>query len=161
MSSMLSSRGTNDPVDPRTWRIIGPRFTVSGQMVERSTVGAAGFSRATPRTPTVNTTTATPVHTAYWRIFLRFKSGRAISIDWRGSICRSKGLRAMRIEKKYVSLNRTRAGAPEVAVSGAALFDFGQCGSSPRAGWEPIRIPFQNHDYARRAHLRRNARSPT
>ncbi len=33
---------------PRTWRSIEPRFTVSVQMVARSTLGAAGFSRATP-----------------------------------------------------------------------------------------------------------------
>jgi hypothetical protein len=60
---------------------MGPRLTVSGQMVERSTVGAAGLSRATATTATVNNTTATPAHTAYWRIFFCFKSGRAISID--------------------------------------------------------------------------------
>ncbi len=39
--------GTSDP-GPRTWRSIGPRFTVSVQTVARSTVGAAGFSRKMP-----------------------------------------------------------------------------------------------------------------
>jgi hypothetical protein len=50
-------------------------------MVERSTVGAAGLSRETATTATVNNTTATPAHTANWRFLLSFKSGRAISID--------------------------------------------------------------------------------
>ena len=40
-----SSTGTSVP-RPRTWRTIGPRFTVSRQTVAASTVGAAGFSRA-------------------------------------------------------------------------------------------------------------------
>ena len=38
------SSGTSVP-RPRTWRTIGPRFTVSSQTVARSTVGAAGFRR--------------------------------------------------------------------------------------------------------------------
>jgi len=80
MSSMLSSRGTNDPVDPRTWRIMGPRFTVSGQMVERSTVGAAGLSRDTPSSATANSTTATPPMIQSRRFLFCNKSGRAISI---------------------------------------------------------------------------------
>ena len=33
---------------PRTWRNIGPRFTVSTQTVDRSTVGAAGLSLDKP-----------------------------------------------------------------------------------------------------------------
>ncbi len=40
-----SSTGTSVP-RPRTWRTIGPRLTVSTQTVARSTVGAAGLSRA-------------------------------------------------------------------------------------------------------------------
>ena len=40
-----SSTGTSVP-RPRTCRTIGPRLTVSTQTVARSTVGAAGFSRA-------------------------------------------------------------------------------------------------------------------
>ena len=36
--------GTSVP-RPRTWRTIGPRFTVSIQTVERSTLGTAGLSR--------------------------------------------------------------------------------------------------------------------
>src|SRR5437868_5085564 len=38
------SSGTSVP-RPRTWRTIGPRFTVSIQTLERSTLGAAGFKR--------------------------------------------------------------------------------------------------------------------
>src|SRR5262249_25233901 len=38
------SSGTSVP-RPRTWRTIGPRFTVSIQTVERSTLGTAGFNR--------------------------------------------------------------------------------------------------------------------
>ena len=41
------------PVDPRTWRIMSLRFTVSGQTVDASTVGAAGLSRETRTTATV------------------------------------------------------------------------------------------------------------
>ena len=40
------SSGTRVP-RPRTWRSIGPRFTVSIQTAERSTLGAAGFNRET------------------------------------------------------------------------------------------------------------------
>ena len=40
------SSGTSVP-RPRTWRSIGPRFTVSIQTEERSTLGAAGFKRET------------------------------------------------------------------------------------------------------------------
>ena len=40
---------------PRTWRTIGPRFTVSGHTTARSTVGAAGFSL---ESPTLTSTTA-------------------------------------------------------------------------------------------------------
>src|SRR5438034_8335829 len=38
------SSGTSVP-NPRTWRTIGPRLTVSIQTVERSTLGTAGFKR--------------------------------------------------------------------------------------------------------------------
>ena len=41
------SSGISVP-EPRTWRVIGPRLTVSIQTVARSTLGAAGFSRETP-----------------------------------------------------------------------------------------------------------------
>ena len=44
--SMVSS-GTSVP-RPRTSRTIGPRFTVSGQTVDSSTPGAAGFSLVSP-----------------------------------------------------------------------------------------------------------------
>ena len=57
ISSIESSRGTRLPVDERTWRTSGPRFTVSVQMVERSTVGAAGLSRDTAITASTATTT--------------------------------------------------------------------------------------------------------
>ena len=42
------SSGTSVP-RPRTWRTIGPRLTVSIHTVARSTDGAAGFSRESPR----------------------------------------------------------------------------------------------------------------
>ncbi len=58
----------------------GPRFTESGQMVERSTVGAAGLSRETANAIDAKTTTATPAHMISWRFLFCFKSGRAISI---------------------------------------------------------------------------------
>jgi len=73
------SSGTSVP-DPRTCRSIGPRLTVPIQIVERSTDGAAGFSRDTPTEITVMTmSAATPYR--IWRIFfLRLNSGeRAMS----------------------------------------------------------------------------------
>ena len=51
------SSGTSVP-EPRTWRSIGPRFTVSIQTTARSTVGAAGFSRETPSEMPPTTITA-------------------------------------------------------------------------------------------------------
>jgi hypothetical protein len=39
-----------------------PRFTLSVQMVLRSTVGAAGFSREMPTVAPINTTTAMLAH---------------------------------------------------------------------------------------------------
>jgi hypothetical protein len=128
---------------------MGPRLTVSGQMVERSTVGAAGLSRNTTTMANVNTTAATPAHTAYWRIFFRFKSGRAISIARSRSIWRSKGLRTMRVEKKDVSLNRAKRNALEVPVSGAALFDSGQCKPERQPGKLPklTRLSFPGSEH--------------
>ena len=62
-----SSTGTSVP-RPRTWRTIGPRFTVSTQTVARSTVGAAGFNRAS----TTDTAAMTMTATAPSMICLRF-----------------------------------------------------------------------------------------
>src|SRR5271165_4899523 len=77
-----------------------PRLTVSGQIVDRSTVGAAGLSRETATTATVNSTAATPAYIAYWRIFFFFRSGRAISITSGYSTCHAKGAPSLIIEKK-------------------------------------------------------------
>src|SRR5262245_54812274 len=63
------SSGTSVP-NPRTSRFIGPRFTVSGQIVERSTVGAAGLSRPTATVvaaKAVTTTTATRMRRTNFR----------------------------------------------------------------------------------------------
>jgi hypothetical protein len=49
-------------------------------MVERSTVGAAGFNLETPTPNAATTTTATPAQIINWRFLFCFKSGRAISI---------------------------------------------------------------------------------
>ncbi len=76
---IASSRGTRVP-SPRTWRTIGPRFTVSVHTAERSTVGAAGFSRITRKVTAARTTTPIAiVNTCRFR-FLAFRSGREISI---------------------------------------------------------------------------------
>ncbi len=64
------SSGTSVP-KPRTSRSMGPRFTVSGQSVDISTPGAAGFSLASPTvmpTPAAATNTIPAVH----RIAFRF-----------------------------------------------------------------------------------------
>ena len=52
-----SSTGTSVP-RPRTWRTIGPRLTMSTQTVARSTVGAAGFNRASTTDTAAMTMTA-------------------------------------------------------------------------------------------------------
>ena len=76
---IASSRGTRVP-RPRTWRTMGPRFTVSVQTVERSTLGAAGFSRITRNVTAARTTTPTAIVTICRLRFLAFRSGREISI---------------------------------------------------------------------------------
>ena len=80
ISAIESSRGTNVPVDPRTWMMMFPLLTVSFQIVELSTEGAAGLSLATATAATATTTTATPVQIISRRVFFCFRSGRAISI---------------------------------------------------------------------------------
>ena len=60
INSMESSRGARTPVEERTWRTSGPRFTVSVQMVERSTSGAAGLRRMTTTASAATASTATP-----------------------------------------------------------------------------------------------------
>src|SRR5258707_15283006 len=77
---MLSSRGVRVPVEPRTWRMMLPRFTVSGHTADASTVGDAGFNRETPYAAAERTTTAIPIQTINWRRFFSLMSGRAISI---------------------------------------------------------------------------------
>ncbi len=95
INSIESSRGVNVPVDPRTWRIMLPRFTVSGQTAEASTVGAAGFSRETANAAPARTTTATAIQTAIWRFFFRLISGRAISIRTKGCTWGAKNHRCL------------------------------------------------------------------
>src|ERR1019366_9132989 len=123
--------------DARTWRTSGPLFTVSGQMVERSTVGAAGFSRETAKPSAATTTTATPVQIINWRFLFCFKSGRAISITTCTCIYYATEGSTTRVENKQVDglaarLNdrrsdrfqgstvrfRTQAGGPCLTLSG-------------------------------------------
>ena len=80
ISSIESSRGTSVPVEPRTWMVMFPRFTVSVQMVERSTDGAAGLSPYTATAAIATSTTAMPLQIIRRRVFFCFRSGRAISI---------------------------------------------------------------------------------
>ena len=77
ISSIESSRGTRLPVEPRTWMVRSPRLTVSGQMVERSTVGAAGLSRETATTATVNNDhrDASPYYILAHPLFLQVWAG--------------------------------------------------------------------------------------
>jgi len=103
---------------------MGPRFTVSGQMVERSTVGAAGLSRDTATTATVNNTTATPAHTAYWRILFFFKSGRAISITpWIEHLPCQRDARLNALITQSLMDTWARCERLKVTGSGATLFD--------------------------------------
>src|SRR2546425_10100684 len=54
------SSGTSVP-RPRTWRTIGPRFTVSIQTLERSTLGAAGFNRDNANVAKIKPTALAPI----------------------------------------------------------------------------------------------------
>ncbi len=136
MSWMLSSRGTRVPVDPRTWRIIGPRFTVSVQMAERSTGGAAGLSRATITTAIAMTTTATPAYTNIWRFFFCLSLGGRYPCQPGGSTCHAKR-RLQRVLKnkelncdKSASVIRARIDRLQ-----GRLFDIGQFQWHVKAGW--------------------------
>ena len=73
------SFGTSVP-GPRTSRSISPRFTVSSHTLERSTLGAAGPSFASPRMPPSTTTPAMTPSTICLRRFLTFRSERWISM---------------------------------------------------------------------------------
>ena len=85
INSIESSRGARTPIVERTWRTRGPRLTVSVQMVERSTVGAAGLRRKTIAARTAMTITAAPAQSSVRRFFFCLMSGRAISIAEEGS----------------------------------------------------------------------------
>src|SRR5260370_13815647 len=65
---------------PRTSRSIGRRFTVSGQMVEASTEGAAGFSFDNARVTPAQSSTATVTYTIRLIFLARALDGRCISI---------------------------------------------------------------------------------
>ena len=66
----------SDP-SPRTCRSIEPRFTVSVQMVARSTLGAAGLSRATPTVSSYqyDESDATPDKLAAALLMFEFRPG--------------------------------------------------------------------------------------
>ena len=70
------SSGTSVP-SPRTCRTIGPRFTVSIQTVERSTVGTAGFNREKPIVARI-----TPSATAEMVMIRRLRFFAATSGPW-------------------------------------------------------------------------------
>ncbi len=73
------SSGTSVP-EPRTWRSISPRLTVSIHTVARSTDGAAGLSRDTATVMRMMTASADTPMMARRIFFLRMTdSGRAIS----------------------------------------------------------------------------------
>jgi hypothetical protein len=73
--------GTSEP-SPLTCRSIDPRFTVSGQIVPYSTLGAAGFSRDTPSViPSTARTAITDKITCLRRFFRFTDSSRTISIS--------------------------------------------------------------------------------
>src|ERR1700741_2941739 len=73
------SSGTSVP-RPRTSRSIGPRFTVSGQIVEASTEGAAGFSRDNARVTPAQASTATVTYTILLIFLARAFDGLWMSI---------------------------------------------------------------------------------
>src|SRR5438876_6816752 len=66
--------GSNVP-RPRTWRTIGPRFTVSIQTLERSTLGAAGFNRDKANVANSNPTALTEISQCGACAFLRQRLG--------------------------------------------------------------------------------------
>src|ERR1700738_1833658 len=73
------SSGTKVP-RPRTSRSIGPRFTVSGQIVEPSTDGAAGFRRDNARVTPAQSSTATVTYAIRLIFLARAFDGLWISI---------------------------------------------------------------------------------
>src|ERR1700737_110883 len=73
------SLGTRGP-RPRTSRSIGRRLTVSGQMVEPSTDGAAGFNRESASVTPAQSSTAAVTYRILLIFFARALDGRCISI---------------------------------------------------------------------------------
>ena len=74
------SSGTSVP-RPRTWRSIGPRFTVSIQTEARSTLIAAGFSREMTTVMTIRPSTEAAAMISRRFFFRRATSGRGTSMD--------------------------------------------------------------------------------
>src|SRR5438876_2623889 len=68
------SSGTNVP-RPRTWRTIGPLFTVAIQTLDRSTLGAAGFNRDKANVANSNPTALTEISQCGACAFLRQRLG--------------------------------------------------------------------------------------
>src|ERR1700680_4255065 len=73
------SSGTSVP-KPRTSRSMGPRLTVSGQIVEPSTDGAAGFNRESASVTPAQSSTAAVTYRILLIFFARALDGRCISI---------------------------------------------------------------------------------
>src|ERR1700724_1922926 len=73
------SSGTSVP-KPRTSRSMGPRLTVSGQIVEASTDGAAGFNRESASVTPAQSSTAAVTYRILLIFFARALDGRCISI---------------------------------------------------------------------------------
>src|SRR5207237_6283299 len=79
------SSGTNVP-RPRTWRTIGPRFTVSIQTLERSTLGAAGFNRDKANVANSNPTALAEIIKMRRLRFFAATPWRGTSIDERPGV---------------------------------------------------------------------------
>src|SRR5439155_19817941 len=76
------SSGTNVP-SPRTWRTIGPRFTVSIHTVERSTLGTAGFKREMAIVAKINPSTEAAIIIMRRLRFFAATPSRGTSIEER------------------------------------------------------------------------------
>src|SRR5947209_2243067 len=82
VGSQRNSSGTSVP-RPRTCRTIGPRFTVSIQTLERSTLGAAGFKRDKANVARINPTALAEIIKMRRFRFFAATPWRGTSIDER------------------------------------------------------------------------------
>jgi hypothetical protein len=122
MKRTAESIGTRVP-EPRTWRSIEPRWTVSIQTVWRSTVGAAGFSFDRPRVISPMASTAPMAMKMLRRRRFSTCPVRTMSIEKPLSLLPLRSSCATVSRQAYVIANTALpAGVPETAGAAACPF---------------------------------------